>query len=396
MAPDFHLRKLDGSIGASDVAGFFEKAKMEGKQVWYITAPASLPVTVVQDLTIQMDSAKKDLPVLTHNGDDYSLAFEDPSASSSFRLLIPNKKGQEYSERKHLLLGDSCFLRITNHRLVDRPVDQLVHFTRSETFPPEGPGSMTTTQTISKTTRAARPQPEGLRARYTPLGVPASKKALTPNASSEKNKSVANVAAQEAAAVSTPKSSSKKKRKHDGENGPEATPATKDSSKRASAEKSAKKQKTIKEEEHAADGQAGRKETPVPLPPHLSVGSSSGSNFSVQRAASAAPPATQPAPVHRRSASPGARLTSTQLPSKQTPVPIPVPLKLSSGVSTPDAKAREGKERKDKKKNKAQLLSADDVAAPKSPEKSPAKSSRTPKKNTPILPPDHRNRGKST
>lgn len=109
VAPDFHLRKLDGSIGASDVAGFFEKAKMEGKQVWYITAPASLPVTVVQDLTIQMDSVQKDLPVLTHNGDDYSLAFEDPSASSSFRLLIPNKKGQEYSERQYLLLETFAF-----------------------------------------------------------------------------------------------------------------------------------------------------------------------------------------------------------------------------------------------------------------------------------------------
>lgn len=103
VAPDFHLRKLDGSIGASDVAGFFEKAQMEGKQIWYITAPASLPVTVVQDLTIPLDSAQKGLPVLTHNGDDYRLAFDDPAAASSFRLLIPNKKGHEYSERKQQL-----------------------------------------------------------------------------------------------------------------------------------------------------------------------------------------------------------------------------------------------------------------------------------------------------
>lgn len=103
VAPDFHLRKLDGSIGASDVAGFFEKAQMEDKQIWYITAPASLPVTVVQDLTIPLDSAQKGLPVLTHNGDDYRLAFDDPAAASSFRLLIPNKKGHEYSERKQQL-----------------------------------------------------------------------------------------------------------------------------------------------------------------------------------------------------------------------------------------------------------------------------------------------------
>jgi len=101
-------RKLDGSIGASDVAAFFEKSKMEGKQIWYITAPASLPVTVVQDLTIPLDAAQKGLPVLTHNGDDYRLAFDDPAAASSFRLLIPNKKGHEYSERKQQLLRDFC------------------------------------------------------------------------------------------------------------------------------------------------------------------------------------------------------------------------------------------------------------------------------------------------
>lgn len=97
MAPDFHLRKVDGSIKADDVAKFFSKAQVEGKQVWYITAPASLPVTVVQDLTIPMDKAQKGLPVLSHKGDDYRLAFENPAASSSFRLLIPNTKGDEYS-----------------------------------------------------------------------------------------------------------------------------------------------------------------------------------------------------------------------------------------------------------------------------------------------------------
>lgn len=295
-------------------------------------------------------------------------------------------------------------LRITDHGLVGRPVDKTMHFTRSETFLPEGSASVTTTQTVSKTTRPARPQPEGLRARYTPLGVPASKKALAPIAGSEEDKSVANVVAQEATAISTPKSSSKKKRKHDGENGPVETPATKDSSKSASAEKSAKKQKVTRDHEHTADGQAGRKETPVPLPPHLGVGSSSGANSSGPRAASAVPPATQPAPVHRRSDSPGGRLASTQLPSKQTPIPIPMPAKASSVVSTPDSKAREGKERKEKKRNKSHLgvdreaERLGEIDAAKSPEKSaksPEKSARTPKKNTPILPPRHDSRGKS-
>lgn len=114
VAPDFHLRKLEGSANASEIATFFSKAQMEGKQVWYITAPASLPVTVVQDLTIPIDQAQKGLPVLTHNGDDYRMAFDNPAASSSFRLLIPNKKGDEYSLRVYFPHSSGVYLILTN------------------------------------------------------------------------------------------------------------------------------------------------------------------------------------------------------------------------------------------------------------------------------------------
>lgn len=101
IAPDFHLRKLEGTSDASEIANFFSKAQLEGRQVWYITAPASLPVTVVQDLTIPMDEAKKGMPILAYNGEDYRMAFDNPATSSALRLLIPNKKGDEYSLRKH-------------------------------------------------------------------------------------------------------------------------------------------------------------------------------------------------------------------------------------------------------------------------------------------------------
>lgn len=49
-----------------------------------------------------MDKAQQGLPVLSHDGDDYHMAFDNPTASSSFRLLIPNKKGNDYTLRKCL------------------------------------------------------------------------------------------------------------------------------------------------------------------------------------------------------------------------------------------------------------------------------------------------------
>lgn len=365
VAPDFHLRKLDGNIDATDVASFFEKAKMDGKQVWYITAPASLPVTVVQDLTIPMDQAQKGLPVLSHNGDDYRMAFDNPAASSSFRLLIPNKNGDEYS-------------------MLERPVNQTMHFTRSETFPADGPASIVTTQTVA-TIKPARPQPQGLKSRYTPLGVPSPKPTLAPPANSKKR----NAAAQETAATS-----SKKKRKHgdDGENGPAAaTPAQKETSgKNITAEKPAKKQKTNKVQEKAPVAQSGRKETPVPLPlPPQANGGSSVKKPSARKpkASPVVRSASQPAPDFRRSASPGARLPSTQIPVRQTPVPVPMPkpaahlVDLTGSAASSDTK--KGRKKKDKKEEtpkpqaKVQLSNFEEALA----------NIRTPKRVTPIPPP---------
>lgn len=75
-------------------------------------------------------------------------------------------------------------------------------------------------------------------------------------------------------------------------------------------------------------------------------------------------------------------------------------------MGTPDVKAQEGKEGKEKKKKKRpQLPSVDQAAArfgemaaarsPEKPEQSPGKRARTPKKNTPIVPPRHDSKGKS-
>lgn len=191
---------------------------------------------------------------------------------------------------------------------VEQPINQTMHFTRSETFPPEGPASVTTTQTVS-TTKPARPQPEGLRARYTPLGVPSPKPTITAPIPA-KSKAVTKVAEQTVAASSP----SKNKRKHrdDGEDGPAATASTPvhkksgaSGKKNAPAENSTKKQKT--------DNEASRKVTPIP-PPRPGHGGGSRSTPIVS--------ASQPAPRSRMSMSPGVGLPATQVTSaKQTPIP---------------------------------------------------------------------------
>lgn len=254
---------------------------------------------------------------------------------------------------------------------VERPVNQTMHFTRSETFPPGGPASMTTTQTVS-TTKPARPQPEGLRARYTPLGVPSPKPTIT---APSKNKAIASVAAKDGTVTSTPsKSSSKKKRKHrdDGEDGPDAsafTPVQKDSaapgSKTIPAEKTTKKQKT--------NTDTPRKETPI-VPPQM-FNASSRSNSMVS--------ASQPVARSRTSMSPGAALPVTQAPStKRTPIlPPTIPKPTGTGQSSPVKEREKQMKKLDKERKKAEK------EATKSPKKT------IPKKMTQVLPPQFDSRG---
>lgn len=218
---------------------------------------------------------------------------------------------------------------------VNHEINQTIHFTRSETFPPGGPASVTTTQTVS-TTKPARPQPEGLRARYTPLGVRAPEPTLPAH--------VGKAVAQDNTATTS--TSSKKKRKHrdDGEDGSAATtsaiitpvvPTAASNKKNNSTENSAKKQKTGRSESMTSQSSivnnyknrhslpALRKETPVPLPPMVHF-----------------PSATQPAPG-RPSSSPTRALPATQAPVTHTPAPIPVNARAEPKIVTPPSAAAE-------------------------------------------------------
>lgn len=266
--------------------------------------------------------------------------------------------------------------------IVERPVNQTMHFTRSETFPADGPASIVTTQTVA-TTKPARPQPEGLKARYTPLGVPSPKPTLAPPANSKKR----NAASQETAATS-----SKKKRKHanDGENGPAATtPTQKETpSKKTNAETPAKKQKTSKNvQEKAPVAQSGHKETPVPLPPQVNGGASAKKPRATKPKAPPVPSASQPAPASRRSASPGAALPSTQIPAKQTPVPIPFPKPAHVVDLTRPASSSDAKKERRKRGRKEERPEATPARPEKGSFDEALENIRTPKRVTPIPPP---------
>ena len=82
------------------MADFFNKTNLEGKQVWYFTAPASLPITVLKEMEIDLAKATAGNAILNHQGDGYGLDLEAHATSTQIQLLIPSKGGEKYTTGK--------------------------------------------------------------------------------------------------------------------------------------------------------------------------------------------------------------------------------------------------------------------------------------------------------
>ncbi|KAI1361145.1 DNA-directed RNA polymerase I subunit RPA34.5-domain-containing protein [Xylaria arbuscula] len=150
---DFMLRKASSANPGKEVADFFSNANLEGKQVWYFTAPASLPITVLKDMEIDLSKATKGEALLTHKGDNYGLDLESYATNTQIQLLIPSRGGDKYTTLNH-------------------GIDSTVHLRRMAKFGPGGEVHATATDDYVPVPKPIRQQPEGLRVRYTPIGVP--------------------------------------------------------------------------------------------------------------------------------------------------------------------------------------------------------------------------------
>ncbi|ERT02717.1 uncharacterized protein SPSK_00456 [Sporothrix schenckii 1099-18] len=239
----FELRRADESNDASDVARVFRQAKLEGKQLWYFTAPSSVPITVVEKMAIPVEKAQQGKAILNHNGEDYGMSFDDALTSKTIKLLIPNKAGDKYS-------------------ILDRTIDKTMHLKRVTRFS-QGDEEVAANAAMELQAPVAskkqpRKQPEGLRARYLPIGVND-----TVNSSKKrKHEGMTAVAAPAAATVDSGDDSDggaavkiSKNRGKDAEGAAEPSP------------KKARKDKSAEKETETLSKKDKKSASAVPLPP---------------------------------------------------------------------------------------------------------------------------------
>jgi hypothetical protein len=92
----FEAKSIDADTKSSKL---FIESNIKGKQIWYITAPASVPLSAIEKISLRdIEKGKK---VLSHNGNDYSF-MQDPAQVKTYsKVLTPNSSDDGYRTSKY-------------------------------------------------------------------------------------------------------------------------------------------------------------------------------------------------------------------------------------------------------------------------------------------------------
>ena len=90
--PGFEIARIPDI--SSPVLAAFEPASLQGKQIWQISVPSSIPVETIT--TIPSNSMTNGSPILTHNGIQYNLSLQREGVSQSEMILLPDADKNMY------------------------------------------------------------------------------------------------------------------------------------------------------------------------------------------------------------------------------------------------------------------------------------------------------------
>ncbi|KAL3426281.1 hypothetical protein PVAG01_03072 [Phlyctema vagabunda] len=133
------------SASASEL---FSKSNLEGKEIWYITTPASTPLSAVKEISLK--AVKKGKAVLSQDGNDYGFVQDDTEDNGFTKIMLPTGKGYRANANKFA---------------------QVLHLQQIVNLPTQGHADADVpSQATVPTKRPARQQPKGLKMRFTPIG----------------------------------------------------------------------------------------------------------------------------------------------------------------------------------------------------------------------------------
>lgn len=139
---------------ASKVSEILAPSNLRGKQIWHVTVPQSVPISLVKEVSTQ--NIGNGVSILEYHGAEYGLVPEsDVEQCSSRALLLPSTQTNNYQPSKTNIIK-------TLH------LQQIVSLPSHAPEPAVNPNH--TASAADSYKKTPRPQPEGLRMRYHPFG----------------------------------------------------------------------------------------------------------------------------------------------------------------------------------------------------------------------------------
>lgn len=142
---------------SSKTSGIFDE--LEGKQVWYISAPSTMPITRLE--SVDVSAALKGAPVLEHNGVTYNMTQADETSTT---LLLPKGARGDYAT------SNTKITRNLQIRETTRPIRDVAatEANAADNVAPAASISFFAQQSGMK--KPPRKQPDNLRTRWTAFG----------------------------------------------------------------------------------------------------------------------------------------------------------------------------------------------------------------------------------
>lgn len=72
----------------------FSPSNLTGRQIWYITAPASVPISAIKKVSLK--DAQGGKPALSHNGEEYGFVQNEVEDNRYSRIMLPDEAGSSY------------------------------------------------------------------------------------------------------------------------------------------------------------------------------------------------------------------------------------------------------------------------------------------------------------
>ncbi|KAL8946744.1 MAG: hypothetical protein Q9222_006902 [Ikaeria aurantiellina] len=151
--PGFEAAVIASTSLSSQQQDIFARANLEGKQIWHIMAPATVPIASIKEVPIKEFEAGES--ILSYKENDYGFLTESDASFDSKVLLLPFTEQNAYR---------SAGTGISKTLHVRQVVELPLQIPKSK-FPVTGD-----TQVSSTHVQEVRRQPQGLRMRYRPFG----------------------------------------------------------------------------------------------------------------------------------------------------------------------------------------------------------------------------------